>query len=133
MGPGREILVVEDASVRGRVLQEHAEDVVGEFERVVVTHDHATDQALTERLLKRATRYLAVIGSRRKAKVTRDRLAAKGVSEEDIARVRSPAGLDIGAETAEEIAVSILAEMIQVRRTVDEAVDDDDETVARAS
>ncbi len=83
---------------------------------VVVTHDHPTDQRLAELTLRRQTRYVAMIGSARKAKLARDRAAAKGLAAADIDRLHSPAGLDIGAETPEEIAVSIVAEMIQVRR-----------------
>jgi xanthine dehydrogenase accessory factor len=83
---------------------------------IVVTHDHAVDQQLVERALGRDTRYLAMIGSERKARLMRDRAIAKGFDEAKVAAVRSPAGLDIGAETPEEIAISIVAEMVQVRR-----------------
>ena len=83
---------------------------------VVVTHDHPTDQRLAELCLRQATRYVAMIGSRRKATLARERALAKGIAASDVDRLHSPAGLDIGAETPEEIAVSIVAEMIQVRR-----------------
>jgi len=83
---------------------------------VVVTHDHQTDQLLVERCLSRESRALSMIGSRRKAEMMRERCRAKGFSDDAIARVRSPAGLDIGAETPEEIALSIVAEMVQTRR-----------------
>ena len=59
-----------------------------------------------------------MIGSRRKAELTRQRLAHKGFTAEEIARVRSPVGLAIGAETPEEIAVSILGELVAERRGV---------------
>lgn len=83
---------------------------------VVATHDHPTDQALVERALPREWRYLAMIGSQRKARLTRERCRAKGIDEERVARLVSPAGVDIGAETPEEIAISIVAQMIEVRR-----------------
>jgi xanthine dehydrogenase accessory factor len=83
---------------------------------VVVTHDHQMDQSLVERCLRRETRYLAMIGSQRKASMMRERCRAKGIADDDIARVFSPAGLDIGAETPEEIALSIVAQMVHVRR-----------------
>jgi xanthine dehydrogenase accessory factor len=57
-----------------------------------------------------------MIGSLRKVKGIMEALAAEGVPEESLARVHAPIGLDIGAETPAEIAVSILAEIIQVYR-----------------
>lgn len=83
---------------------------------VVVTHDHQTDQRLAEKVLARPFRYAAMVGSKRKALLTRQRCEAKGIAPERIAALRSPAGLDIGAETPEEIALSIVAEMVAVRR-----------------
>jgi xanthine dehydrogenase accessory factor len=85
---------------------------------VVVTHDHQVDQRLTEKVLRRDARYVAMVGSQRKALLTRQRCEAKGLPPERVALLRSPAGLDIGAETPEEIALSIVAEMVQVRRQV---------------
>ena len=82
---------------------------------VVVTRDHAQDQALLEQLLGRELAYLGMIGSRRKVELFKQRLAARGISAERLARLRAPIGLDIGAETPEEIAVAIVAELIQAR------------------
>jgi xanthine dehydrogenase accessory factor len=89
---------------------------------LVVTHDHPTDQRLVEDLVGGPFRYLAMIGSKRKAAMTVERCRNKGISEAQIERLRSPAGLDIGAETPEEIAVSIVAEMIAHRRQEDATV-----------
>ena len=86
---------------------------------MITTHDHTLDQRLLERALKRPHRWIGVIGSRRKAELTRQRLAAKDFPPDAIARVRIPVGLRIGAETPEEIAVSILAELIAARREAD--------------
>jgi xanthine dehydrogenase accessory factor len=85
---------------------------------LIVTRDHAVDQAILERLLPRAElAYLGLIGSRGKLGRFRKRLEAKGIGDEAAwARLRSPVGMDIGAETPEEIAVSVVAELIQVRR-----------------
>jgi xanthine dehydrogenase accessory factor len=83
---------------------------------MVTTHDHALDQRLVEMALKKPHRWLGLIGSRRKAELTRQRLAHKNFSEAEIAGVRSPVGVAIAAETPEEIAVSILAELIAERR-----------------
>jgi len=59
--------------------------------------------------------YIGMIGSRRKRDAIYEILLQEGFSQADIDRVHSPIGLSIGAETPEEIAVSIVAEMIQVR------------------
>lgn len=83
---------------------------------VVATHDHQRDQEIVERIITRPARYLAMVGSQRKALLTRERCLNKGKDAAAVERLKSPAGLDIGAETPEEIAVSIVAEMVQVRR-----------------
>jgi xanthine dehydrogenase accessory factor len=59
--------------------------------------------------------YLGLIGSKRRWSVTRKAMVEKGIAEEKIARVRSPIGLELKAETPEEIAVSIMAEIIMLR------------------
>lgn len=82
----------------------------------ITTHDHPLDQACLEALLRKPAAYLGVIGSRRKAERFKMRLGAAGATEEELARVRSPMGVPINALTAEEIAVSIVAELIQIRR-----------------
>jgi xanthine dehydrogenase accessory factor len=84
---------------------------------VIATHDHQVDQQLVERVLGRSYRYVALVGSRRKAMLTRERCLNKGIAQELVEELRCPAGLDIGAETPEEIALSIVAEMVQVRRS----------------
>src|SRR6185312_15924592 len=102
--------------------------VVGEFDDVgkdmprrgvvlVMTHDHALDQRAIEWALAQKFAYVGGVGSRAKAQRTRDRLMAKGFSEEKRASVRMPIGLGIGARLPEEIAVSIAAEMVAWRRS----------------
>lgn len=83
---------------------------------IITTHDHALDQSLVEALLQTPSAYLGVIGSQRKSLRFRQRLEAAGFSPEAIARLRSPIGLDIGAVTPAEIAVSVVAEFIRLRR-----------------
>jgi xanthine dehydrogenase accessory factor len=83
---------------------------------VIVTHDHALDEAIVAEVMKRSYRYLGVIGSDRKREMFKKRLSARGLDDAAIQTMRTPMGLDIGAETPEEIAVSITAEMIQLRR-----------------
>lgn len=82
---------------------------------VLVSKGFATDEAALRRVLNSPAPYLGMIGSRRKREVVYDHLRAEGVPEERLARVHAPIGLDIGAETPEEIAISILAEVIQAR------------------
>jgi xanthine dehydrogenase accessory factor len=82
---------------------------------VIVTRDHQTDQRLLEALIDRPLGYLGLIGSRRKIEMFKKRLEAKGVDPARFERLHAPIGLDIGADTPEEIAVAIVGELIQVR------------------
>jgi xanthine dehydrogenase accessory factor len=82
---------------------------------VIVTRDHAQDQALLEQLAPKELAYLGLIGSQRKIEMFKQRLEARGVERARLDRVHAPIGLDIGAQTPEEIAVAIAAELIQVR------------------
>ena len=88
---------------------------------LIVTHSHALDQDLLEALLSQPVRYLGMIGSRAKVARFFVRLRAAGVDESLFRKVCAPVGLDIGAETPEEIAVAIAAELIRVRRQHDKA------------
>ena len=83
---------------------------------LIVTRGHNHDEEALFLLVNRGARYVGMIGSRRKIKVTFDDLRQIGVSEEQLAKVHAPVGLDIGAVTVEEIGVSIAAQMVQVRR-----------------
>lgn len=83
---------------------------------LVVTHDHALDQDLVERLLPLPHAWLGLIGSRAKVARFAVRLRAAGTDPELFARLHAPVGLDIGAETPGEIGVSIVAELVRVRR-----------------
>ena len=82
---------------------------------LVMTHDHTLDQDVIEWALRRGAAFVGGVGSRAKAARTRQRLQAKGFSPEDIERVRMPLGVDIGARTPGEIAVSIAGELVQWR------------------
>ncbi len=83
---------------------------------IVMTHQHQLDQEAIEWALREGYAFVGGIGSRAKAIRTRERLSAKGFSAADIARVRMPIGVSIGARSPEEIAVSITAELIAWRR-----------------
>jgi xanthine dehydrogenase accessory factor len=82
---------------------------------VVVTRDHAIDQRLMEALLPKPRAYLGLIGSQRKIAMFKDRTLARGIPASAWDGVHAPIGLDIGAETPEEIAVAIAAELVRVR------------------
>mgnify|MGYP001768485370 FL=1 len=94
------------------------------FERVVVTpatyiaivtRGHLHDRDALRAALATRPAYLGMIGSRRKRDLIYAALIAEGVAAEELRRVHCPIGLPIGAQTPQEIAVSIVAELIQVR------------------
>jgi xanthine dehydrogenase accessory factor len=82
---------------------------------VIVTRGHTNDLEALRALAPRELRYLGLIGSRAKVARIYDALAEDRMSPEALARVHAPIGLDIGAVTPQEIAVSILAELIAVK------------------
>jgi xanthine dehydrogenase accessory factor len=79
---------------------------------VVVTRSYELDAQITPLLLETPARYIGLMGSRRRWEMTRQVLDASDVPGGTLDRVRQPIGLDIGAETVEEIAVSIMSEVI---------------------
>lgn len=83
---------------------------------VLVTRGHRQDEIALRRCLGRGAAYLGMIGSRRRTGTVLRHLLDEGFDPEELARVRTPIGLFIGAETPEEIAVSIVAEVIMLRR-----------------
>lgn len=90
-----------------------AEDFV-----VIMTRGHQHDYQVLCRALGSPARYIGLIGSRHKIAATRDRLLAEGFTQADFDRVHTPIGLAIGAQTPQEIAVSIAAQMIACRAGV---------------
>lgn len=83
---------------------------------LVMTHDHALDQQALEWALRQGFAFVGGVGSRAKLLRCRARMEAKGFTDAELARVRMPLGVDVGARTPEEIAVSIAAELIAWRR-----------------
>ena len=84
---------------------------------VVIAHGEPEhDYAALRSVVDRNAAYVGLLGSRTKASILTQRLRTEGFDEERVRALRAPLGLDIGAETPEEIVISILAEIIQFRR-----------------
>jgi xanthine dehydrogenase accessory factor len=122
---GFAVTVVDDRQAWGGPSDESVTRISGEFDDVimprnavviVMTHDHALDQRAIEWALGKGFAYVGGIGSRAKARRTRDRLEHKGFPAEDVARVRMPIGVAVGARLPDEIAVAIAAELVAWRR-----------------
>lgn len=82
---------------------------------IIVTRGHRYDTECLEAILRKPYAYVGMMGSRRRVAIVKDQLEAKGVCREALDGVHTPIGLKIGAETPEEIAVSVMAEIIQVK------------------
>ncbi len=82
---------------------------------VIVTRGHTHDRDVLSQALRTPARYVGMIGSKNKIAQTYEILRQQGFGDADLARVHAPIGLPIGAETPEEIAISIAAQLIQVR------------------
>jgi xanthine dehydrogenase accessory factor len=83
---------------------------------VAVTRGHQHDEPVIEQAIRTEARYIGMIGSKRKITRMWKKLLERGADRERLAQVHAPIGLEIGADTPEEIAVSIVAELIQTRR-----------------
>jgi xanthine dehydrogenase accessory factor len=107
------------------------EVVVSEFEKsfdhltidhssylIIVTRGHLYDGTVLEQAVKTDARYIGMIGSKKKIRTLYQNLMEKGISKKILDRVYAPIGLDINSETPEEIAVSIVAQLIKVRGEV---------------
>jgi len=83
---------------------------------VIVTRGHRHDEEVLEQAIRTPAAYIGMIGSQRKIAAAFEHIVERGGSREALRRVHTPVGIEIGALTAEEIAVSIVAELIRVRR-----------------
>ncbi|MDQ0994534.1 XdhC/CoxI family protein [Streptomyces sp. V3I7] len=81
----------------------------------VLTHDPKFDVPLLEEALRRPAAYIGAMGSRRTHDERYKRLAEAGITDAELSRLRSPVGLDLGARTPEEVAVSVAAEIVALR------------------
>jgi xanthine dehydrogenase accessory factor len=110
--PDSDVLIVEDFSQAFAKLNIEEADYI-----IIYTYAHAMDEECLHFALGTKARYIGMIGSKKKVREIKERLIKRGISQEQLDSVHSPIGLDIGAETPEEIAVSILAEIIKVKRS----------------
>jgi xanthine dehydrogenase accessory factor len=83
---------------------------------VMVTRGHRQDELALRKCLGRGARYIGMIGSKRRTATVLTHMLEEGFDPAEVAKVRTPIGLDIGAETPEEIAVSIMGEVIMLQR-----------------
>jgi xanthine dehydrogenase accessory factor len=104
-----ELIVAWPEEAFAQVAPDHATAIV------VRTHDDKFDLPALELALASEAFYIGLIGGRRNQERKRERLREAGVDEESLARISGPAGLDLGAETTAETALSILAEALAVR------------------
>jgi xanthine dehydrogenase accessory factor len=123
-------VVIDDREMfanRGR-FPDADEVIVSEFEKcfdqlnidessyiVIVTRGHLYDGFVLEQAIKTNARYIGMIGSKKKIQTLYQNLMKKGIYKETLDRVYAPIGIDINSETPEEIAVSIVAQLIKVR------------------
>jgi xanthine dehydrogenase accessory factor len=106
--PQAQKLVTEDFDL--------TETPIGPKSFVVIATQHKRDHLWLKKALAGDAAYVALIASRHRAGLVLDFLRAEGVSEERIATVFAPAGLDLGASTPEEIALSVMSQMVTLRR-----------------
>lgn len=94
----------------------HNSDIGSQTLVVIVTRGHRHDKVCLREIIKYPAHYIGMIGSKRRVKALLAELQEEGISQERLSTIHSPIGLKIGAETPEEIAVSILAEIIKTYR-----------------
>jgi xanthine dehydrogenase accessory factor len=87
---------------------------------VIVTRSHEIDYQSLKKVLKQKVKYIGLIASKVKKKQVFEQLKKEGFKDQAINQIHSPIGLDIAAQTPEEIAISILAEIIQVKNSIEE-------------
>ena len=124
------VVIIDDREMfanRSR-FPEADEIIVSEFEKcfdqlhlnetsyiIIVTRGHLYDGLVLEQAVKTNARYIGMIGSKKKIRTLYQNLMEKGIAKEILDRVHAPIGIDINSETPEEIAVSIVGELIKVR------------------
>jgi xanthine dehydrogenase accessory factor len=120
--PRRALLTPERLPSAGGLIEGWPEDALAragtddQTAVLVLAHDEKIDIPALSWALRSEAFYVGALGSRRTQALRRERLVEEGLTEEQLARLSGPAGLDLGGETLEETALSILAEIVAVRR-----------------
>jgi xanthine dehydrogenase accessory factor len=120
-------VVVNDTPAPDASLFPDAEEMIGDDfdyarltplsgDAVVIATQHKGDHLSAARALSSSAGYVAIVASAKRAKLMLEYLRQQGFGDEELARIRSPAGLDLGAETPEEIALSVVSEVVKLRR-----------------
>jgi len=109
--PNADLLIVEEYKNVFRKLNVDEDSCI-----VIYTTGHILDEQCLRFAVGTKAKYIGMIGSKKKVKEVKERLLQKGIPKEHLDKVYAPIGIEIGAETPEEIAISILAEIIKVRR-----------------
>jgi xanthine dehydrogenase accessory factor len=109
--PNADALVVEDFEKAFTHLQVDSSGYI-----VICTHGHAFDAECLQFAVGTNAKYIGMIGSKKKVKDTKERLIQNGVAPDKLDQVYAPIGLEIEAETPEEIAISIISQIIKVKR-----------------
>jgi len=112
----RERFVEAENMIAGNISENLARFIFNENDFVVIaTHGHVNDEDALYEVIDKSVKYIGVIGSKRKVKTMFENLIERGVNQDQIKRVHSPVGLNLGGNSPEEIALSILSEMQLVR------------------
>ena len=106
--PDADRLLIDDFDLSGAA--------IGPRTFIVLATQHKGDHLWLEKALATEAAYIAMISSHHRARLVLDYLAALGTAQEQLDRVRAPAGFDLGAATPEEIALSIMSEIVALRR-----------------
>lgn len=119
-----DVFTIEQNSFADEIIITRYEDIgkkIIESERsyiIIVTPMHTGDEATLKSVIDKKVNYIGMMGSKRKIKNIFDALLADGINEELFKKIHTPIGIEIEAETPEEIAISIAAEIIKVKNTV---------------
>ena len=110
--PNADLLIVEEYESAFSRLSVEKDSYI-----IIYTPGHVLDEQCLQFAVGTKAKYIGMIGSKKKVREVKQRLLKKGVSRQQLDRVYAPIGIEIGAETPQEIAISILAEIIKVERT----------------
>ena len=112
---GFQVQVVDVHPERASVQQFASAAVCTQTYVVLITENHVTDEQALRQVLKTPAAHIGMIGSQRKVGIIFEHLRADGIGEDQIARVHAPIGLNLGGRSPAEIALSILAQIVQMQ------------------